>query len=255
MGICPIRGQSNLTTLENPPESVPDRQDSVTVSLCDYPPFGRTELTVGIGEMLTILSDDGDFMSVRSTTTGREGCVPTNYTAKVKHGWLFTGVSRCRAMELLMQPDNQNGAFLIRESETNRDCLSLSVLWRTNSAYLDCVKHYRVSRLQNGWVYISGGLTFPSLRCLVEHYSECADGLCSRLTRPCFIRGLDNATESRPSPTTVRTPTVNWKDISRSMIFRKKRTQSGNSLVSEGLREAITSYLQMTEDDGDRWDV
>ncbi len=54
------------------------------------------------------------------------------------------------------------------------DCYSLSVLRRTHSSYQDCVKHYRISHLQNGWVYISPGLTFPSLHHLVEHYS----GLC-----------------------------------------------------------------------------
>ncbi|XP_068171172.1 src-like-adapter 2 [Antennarius striatus] len=255
MGICPIRGQSNLTILENPAESVLDTQDSITVSLCNYPSLGHTAVTMCIGEMLTILSDDGDFMTVRSTITGRDSYVPTSYTAKVKHGWLFTGISRYKAMELLMQPNNQNGAFLIRESETNKDCFSLSILWRTNSTYLDCVKHYRISRLQNGWLYISGGLTFPSLHRLVEHYSECADGLCGQLMQPCFIRGQDNARERRPPPTTVRRPTVNWKDISKSVIFKKKRTQSGNSLVSEGLRDAITSYLQMTEGNDDCWDV
>lgn len=51
------------------------------------------------------------------------------------------------------------------------DCYSLSVLRKTNSSCLDGVKHYRISQLQNGWVYISPGLTFPSLHHLVEHYS------------------------------------------------------------------------------------
>ncbi|XP_041813988.1 src-like-adapter 2 [Chelmon rostratus] len=250
MGTCPIRCQSNMTILENPPETAtPAHQDSMIVSLYNYPSLGRTEMTMCLGEQLTILSDDGDFMIVRSTTTGRESYVPTNYTAKVTHRWLFTGISRYKAMELLMQPNNQNGAFLIRESETNRDCYSLSVLRRK------CVKHYRISHLQNGWVYISPGLTFPSLHHLVEHYSESADGLCCRLREPCFIHGFDDAREARPTPTTVRRPTINWKDISRSVIFRRKRTELDNSLVSEGLREAITSYLQMTESDNHSWDT
>ncbi|KAM8756647.1 src-like-adapter 2 [Acanthopagrus schlegelii] len=256
MGTCPIRCQSNRTILENSAEPVTSaNEDSVIVSLCDYPSFGRTELTMCIGEQLTVLSDDGDFMIVRSTTTGRESYVPTNYTAKVTHRWLFAGISRYKATELLMQPTNPNGAFLIRESETNRDCYSLSVLRRTNSSYQDCVKHYRISYLQNSWVYISPGLTFPSLHHLVQHYSESADGLCARLTRPCFIQGFDNARDARPIPITVRRPTINWKDISRSVIFKRKRTESGNSLVSEGLREAITSYLQMTEGNDHSWDT
>ncbi|XP_042352370.1 src-like-adapter 2 [Plectropomus leopardus] len=256
MGTCPIRRQSNRTILENHPEPVSQSlQDSMIVSLCDYPSFERSELTMCIGERLTIISDDGDFMMVRSTTTDQESYIPASYTAKVAHRWLFTGISRYKAVELLMQPNNQSGAFLIRESETNRDCYSLSVLRRANASYLDCVKHYRISKLQNGWFYISPGVTFPSLHHLVEHYSESADGLCSRLTGPCFIQGYDNAREARPVPTAIRRPTINWKDISSSMIFKRKRTESDQSLVSEGLREAITSYLQMTEGNDHSWDT
>lgn len=88
-------------------------QDSVIVSLYDYPSFGHTELTMCIGEQLTIVSEyeksfnvwsplmfssrlvkwqllilsnsDGDFVIVRSTTTGHESYIPTTYTAKVTH--------------------------------------------------------------------------------------------------------------------------------------------------------------------------
>ncbi|KAF3689507.1 Src-like-adapter 2 Src-like adapter protein 2 [Channa argus] len=256
MGNCPFRCQSNLNILENSSEPAsPSPQESIIVSLYNYPSFGRTELRMRIGERLTTLSDDGDFMMVRSTTTGHESYIPSTYTATVTNRWLFTGISRYKAVELLMQPNNQTGAFLIRESETNRDCYSLSVLKRTNASYMDSVKHYRITLLQNGWVYISPGLTFPSLHHLVDHYSERVDGLTCRLTVPCFIHGLDNASEARPTPTAIRRPTVNWKDISRSMIFRKKRTESDNSLVSEGLREAISSYLQMTEGSDHSWDT
>ncbi|XP_065811078.1 src-like-adapter 2 [Labrus bergylta] len=254
MGICPIRCQSNLTVLENTPESLSQAiHESMIVSLCNYTSFGQTEFTMCFGEQLTIISQDGDFMMVRSSTTGIESYIPTCYTAKVTCRWLFTGISRNKAIELLMEPQNLSGAFLIRESETTTDGYSLSVLRRTNSS--DCVKHYRISNLQNGWFYISPRLTFPSLQHLVEHYSECEDGLCCRLSGPCFIKGFDNAREARPVPTAIRRPTFNWKDISRSMIFRRKRTESDNSLVSEGLREAISSYLQMTEVQDHSWDT
>ncbi|XP_035007778.2 src-like-adapter 2 [Hippoglossus stenolepis] len=258
MGTCPIKFRSSHPILETPPEPVGEGlQESVIVSLHNYPSLGHTQLAMSmcIGERLTILSDDGDFIMVRSTTTGHEGYIPNTYTAKVTHRWLYTGISRLKAVELLLQPSNHNGAFLVRESETQRDCHSLSILRRTNSSYLDGVKHYRISRLQNGWVYISPGLTFPSLHHLVEHYSECADGLSSRLTAPCFIQGLSDPGEARPVPTAIRRPTINWKDISRSMLFKRKRTESDNSLVSEGLREAIISYLQMTEGNDHSWDT
>uniref|UniRef100_H3CPC9 Src like adaptor 2a n=1 Tax=Tetraodon nigroviridis TaxID=99883 RepID=H3CPC9_TETNG len=229
----------------------PAHEDTLIVCLCDYPAFGHIGLTVRIGERLTILSDDGDFLMVRSATTGLESYIPTTYAAKVTHTWLFAGVSRSKAVELLMLPNNRNGAFLIRESETSADCYSLSILRRSGSPCMDSVKHYRICCLQNGWVYISPGLTFPSLHHLVEHYSESAGGLCCRLTAPCFIKSSDG--ESKFAPATARRPTFNWKDISRSMIFKRERTESDNSLVSEGLREAISSYLQMTEGDENSW--
>ncbi|XP_029946543.1 src-like-adapter 2 isoform X2 [Salarias fasciatus] len=256
MGNCPTRCQSNLAILENSSDSAtPDQQEDVIVSLCDYPSFTLTEQTMSIGEKLTIISDDGDFIMVRSISTGRESYIPTNYTAKVTHRWLFKGISRCKAEELLMHPNNHNGAFLIRESETSRGGFSLSILRRGNSSSLDCVKHYRISQLPNGWVHISPRLTFPSLHHLIQHYLETRDGLCCQLTAPCFIKGLDNMMEARPVPTAIRRPTINWKDVTRSVLLRRKRPESDNPLVSEGLREAISSYLQMTEGDDSSWDT
>uniref|UniRef100_A0A3Q3J3N5 SH2 domain-containing protein n=1 Tax=Monopterus albus TaxID=43700 RepID=A0A3Q3J3N5_MONAL len=227
---------SRVTYIKPMQEAASLQSESMIVSLYNYPSFGHTQLNMCVGERLIII--DGDFIMVRSTTTGRDSYIPTNYAARVTHRWLFTGTSRYKAEELLMQPSNQTGAFLIRESETNRDCYSLSILRRTNTSHPDCVKHYRIYLLPNGWLYISPRLTFPSLHALVQHYSEFADGLTCRLTVPCFIQGVDNA---RPIPTAIRRPTINWKEISR------KRTESDHSLVSEGLREAISSYLQITD--------
>lgn len=42
---------------------------------------------------------------------------------------------------------------------------------RTELASWDAVTHYRIHRLENGWLYISPRLTFPSLHDLVDHYS------------------------------------------------------------------------------------
>lgn len=49
-------------------------------------------------------------------------------------------------------------------------CYSLSVR-RSEHASWDSVTHYRIHRLENGWLYISPRLTFPSLHDLVDHYS------------------------------------------------------------------------------------
>uniref|UniRef100_A0A8C6UNN9 Si:ch211-25d12.7 n=1 Tax=Neogobius melanostomus TaxID=47308 RepID=A0A8C6UNN9_9GOBI len=202
----------------------------------DYPSIGQTELTMHIGDRLTVTSE---YVSYE-----------THFMLIVRDKWLYTGISRFKAVEQLMLPDNINGSFLIRESETHKDCYSLSVLMREHHTNVDSVKHYRISHLPNGWLYISPGLTFPSLQRLIDHYTEWADGLCCRLTKPCFIGGWDNL-----RPIVIKRPTINWKDITRSVIFRRKRTESDNSLVSEGLREAINSYLLMTEGSDLEWDT
>ncbi|XP_061543810.1 src-like-adapter 2 isoform X3 [Phycodurus eques] len=247
MGLCPSRCRSDLTVLENPPEppsSVSD--ETMTVSLFDFLSFGGTELVMTIGERLSIISE--------SATTSREMYIPTNYTAKVTQRWLFTGISRLKAEELLMQPQNHIGGFLIRDSETNTDCFSLSVRWRVSVVFSNCVKHYLIAQLQNGRVYITPKRSFSSLKHLVEHYSESADGLCCRLNEPCFIQGLDVPRENRLVVSTAhRKPANNWKDISRSMILKRTRTGSDNSMVSEGLREAMSSYLQLTEGNNHSW--
>ncbi|KAJ0023257.1 hypothetical protein NQD34_003156 [Periophthalmus magnuspinnatus] len=253
MGTCCTRCHSHMAVLEN--HSVSESsvaEDSIIVALHNYPSIGQAELTMRMGDRLTVTTDDGDFMIVKSVTTERESYIPTNYTAKVTHRWLYTRVSRLKAVELLMLPENRNGSFLIRESETNTDCYSLSVLRRDPYSYIDSVKHYRISHLPNGWLFISPGLTFPSMQHLINHYTENADGLCCKLTKPCYIGGLENI---RPAPVVIRRPTLNWKNIRRSVIFQQKRTESGHSLVSEGLREAISSYLQMTEDSDLSWDT
>ncbi|KAM6981323.1 src-like-adapter 2 [Aplochiton taeniatus] len=255
MGNCPINSRSNLATMEN--HTVPttlDNQRNIVVALHDYPADGLLEGGMHIGERLIVISDDGDFMMVKSVTTGGKCYIPSNFTAHVTNRWLFTGISRLKAEELLLLLHNQTGAFMIRESQTSADSYSLSVLSRNSPSYLGSVKHYRISRLQNGWFYITPSHTFASLSHLVEHYSESADGLCSLLRQPCFIQGLNNCAETiTPLPMTIRRPTLNWRDVTSSMIFKKDRAKSEDSLVSEGLREAINAYLYMTESKG--WDT
>lgn len=260
MGNCPVKVRSSMPTLENPTEpAMSDNNRPMVVSLYDFPSQDPLESSIRMGERLTVLSDDGDFWMVRSTTTGNESYIPSHYTAKVINRWQYNGISRLNAEELLLMPHNYTGAFLIRQSQTNTDTYSLSVLGRTDSSYMGTVKHYRIRRLQNGWFYISPSLTFYTLGQLVEHYSESADGLCCLLREPCIIQGSNNTTMTRPYPKAIRRPTLNWKDVDSSMIFSKGRVDSEDSLVSKGLREAMSSYLYMTEascqDCGKHWDT
>ncbi|XP_030625992.1 src-like-adapter 2 [Chanos chanos] len=235
-----------------------DRNKYVVVALYDYPAGCPADCSIRVGERLTILTDEGEWCRVRSSATGKESYIPSNYTAKLFHRWQFEGLSRQKAEELLMLPYNEPGSFLIRESQTHPGAHTLSVR-KNSSDERRTVKHYRIYRLDNGWHYISPRLTFQTLFHLVEHYSEVEDGLCCLLREPCYIQGSNNVpVVSGPPPKAIRKPTLNWKDVNSSMIFGKTKEGAEDSLVSEGLKEAINSYLYMTEACGEcsvNWDT
>ncbi|XP_074868106.1 src-like-adapter 2 isoform X2 [Carettochelys insculpta] len=161
--------------------------------------------------------------------------------------WLYEGVSREKAEELLLLPCNHSGSFLIRESQTRRGGYSLSVR-HSNRASWDSVKHYRIHRLENGWLYIAPRLTFPSLQALVDHYSEIAEGLCCLLKEPCFIQGAVRApAQALPPPVVVKKATLNWQELNSAVLFSEAPPADEESPVSLGLREAISSYLFLSE--------
>lgn len=84
----------------------------------------------------------------------------------------------------------------------------------------DTVKHYRVKQFDGGGYYITTKCGFQSLRNLVEHYSRDANGLCSRLTRPC----------PRPPPLTkdLSVQTKDKWEVPRTSIAFVKQLGSGN---------------------------
>jgi len=93
--------------------------------------------------------------------------------------WYFGKIKRIEAEKKLLLPQNEHGAFLIRDSESRRNDYSLSV--RDG----DTVKHYRIRQLDDGGFFIARRTTFRTLQELVEHYSRDADGLCVNLRKPC----------------------------------------------------------------------
>ncbi|XP_006875788.1 PREDICTED: src-like-adapter 2 [Chrysochloris asiatica] len=148
-----------------------ERSKATAVALGSFPVGEQAELSLRLGEPLTIISEDGDWWTVLSEVSSREYSIPSIHVAKVSHGWLYEGLSREKAEELLLLPGNLGGAFLIRESQSRRGSYSLSIRLSRPTSW-DRIRHYRIHRLDNGWLYISPRLTFPSLQALVDHYSE-----------------------------------------------------------------------------------
>ncbi|XP_029821153.1 src-like-adapter 2 [Manacus vitellinus] len=90
------------------------------LALCDFPSGAGMAAVLRMGEQLRILSEDGEWWLVVSEVSGKECHVPSSCVAKIRHGWLYEGVSRQKAEELLLRPGNHSGSFLIRESQTRR---------------------------------------------------------------------------------------------------------------------------------------
>lgn len=109
-------------------------------------------------------------------------------------------MGRKDAERLLLNPGNQRGIFLVRESETTKgmtiilSCAqnTFPIVWGSwsDSAYPppspgayslsirdwdevrgDNVKHYKIRKLDNGGYYITTRAQFDTLQKLVKHYT------------------------------------------------------------------------------------
>ncbi|XP_042630006.1 uncharacterized protein LOC109107999 isoform X1 [Cyprinus carpio] len=174
-----------------PPPSSP-LPENLVVALYKYEPCHSDDLGFEKGEQLKVLNnDDPEWFMAESLFTGQRGYIPQNFVAKLNsmetEPWFFKNLSRNDAMRQLLAPGNTQGSFLIRESETTPGSFSLSVrdLDHTQG---DIIKHYRIRNLDAGGFYITTKISFSSLSELVKHYSREADGLCTRLVKPCQTR-------------------------------------------------------------------
>ncbi|XP_059714907.1 tyrosine-protein kinase Yes [Haemorhous mexicanus] len=162
---------------------------TVFVALYDYEARTTDDLSFKKGERFQIINNtEGDWWEARSIATGKTGYIPSNYVAPADsiqaEEWYFGKMGRKDAERLLLNPGNQRGIFLVRESETTKGAYSLSIRdW--DEVRGDNVKHYKIRKLDNGGYYITTRAQFESLQKLVKHYREHADGLCHKLTTVC----------------------------------------------------------------------
>ncbi|KAI7799925.1 tyrosine-protein kinase SRK2 [Triplophysa rosa] len=171
---------------EPPPRVLPPKPCSVYIALYDYTARTEEDLSFHTGDKLKPLTKKDDWWYARGITgisANKQGYIPANYVAPVEsidaEPWYFPETKRLDAEKLLLFDDNQNGAFLIRNCESQTGELSLSVLDSGK------VKHYKIKTLDAGGYFVSRTRSFSTLRELVDHYSTCDDGLCVRLGEPC----------------------------------------------------------------------
>lgn len=191
----------------------------IVIALYEYDTGAEEDLKFQKGEQLEILDDtQGDWWYAVSKKTGEKGYIPSNYVAPLRsiqaEPWYFGKLRRVDADKKLLMPENEHGAFIIRDSESRENDFSLSV--RDH----ECVKHYRIRQLDDGGFFIARRTTFRTLQDLVEHYSREADGLCVNLRAPCI--NLD-----KPVTNELSYQTKDKWEIDRSSLTFLKELGSG----------------------------
>ncbi|KAM9384154.1 src like adaptor 1a [Pholidichthys leucotaenia] len=226
---------------ENADDSIKGFEDDVVVVLQDYPAPNISEPIYRMGEKLRVIAQEAYWWKVRCVKTGKENYIPRSHVARVYHGWLFEGIDRQKAEELLLLPGNRVGSFLVRESKRERGLYSLSVKHRD-------ITHYRIFRLDNSWYYISPRLTFQCLEDMIHHYSDSADGLCCVLSAPCLV-GTNQAADPNPTaPPVVMRCNFDWKKVDRNQLVSQE--SCSDNTVSYGVRNSIAAYLSLSGGEG-----
>ncbi|XP_038073023.1 tyrosine-protein kinase STK-like [Patiria miniata] len=207
------------------------------IALYDYAAQEKVDLSFQKGETLDIINKRSEhWWYARSTKTGQEGNVPSNYIRRARdidtEEWYFGHISRIEAEKKLLQPGVQQGMFIVRDSESNPGAFSISILDH-DSDIGNNVKHYRIQKRgddETGSYDIDGGASFPVIVELIDHYQCEADGLCTKLTYPC----------PRETPKTVDLGDDDWEIPKECLTLEKKIAVGQYGDVWKGVLEGKT---------------
>ncbi|XP_018555176.1 tyrosine-protein kinase SRK2 [Lates calcarifer] len=219
-----------------------DKAGDYYIALYDYSARTEEDLSFNTGDTLEALDKSaGEWWFAKALTgvsASKQGYIPANYVAPVEsidaEPWYFPETKRLDAEKMLLAGGNQHGAFLIRNCESQKGELSLSVLDSGR------VKHYKLKKQDNGHYFVSRTKSFATLKELVEHYSKQADGLCVRLGEPC---------KKMEAPQThgLSYNTVDQWEIDRNSIKLLRKLGAGQfGEVFEGLWNETTAVAVKT---------
>ncbi|CAO2628006.1 Tyrosine-protein kinase FRK [Lemmus lemmus] len=225
---------------ETPRSEEPQRSHGhYFVALFDYEARTEEDLSFRAGDKLQVLdtSHEGWWLA-RHLEKQLQGYIPSNYVAEDRtlqaEPWFFGAIKRADAERQLQYSENQTGAFLIRESESQKGDFSLSGR-RIALRHEGIVKHYRIRRLDEGGFFLTRRKTFSTLNEFVSYYTTTSDGLCVKLEKPCL------------KPFDLSYKTVDHWEIDRNSIQLLKRLGSGQfGEVWEGLWNNTTPVAVKT---------
>ncbi|CAN0210315.1 unnamed protein product [Lampetra planeri] len=128
----------------------------------DFTATADDELSFKRGDVLKVINEDCDQNWYKAELNGKDGFIPKNYIEMKPHPWFHGRISRAKAEELLASQRN-DGAFLVRESESSPGDFSLSVKFGND------VQHFKVLRDGAG-KYFLWVVKFNSLNELVDYH-------------------------------------------------------------------------------------
>ena len=130
------------------------------LALHDFHTTAGDELSFKKGSVLKVLNTDNNWYEAEQD--GKGGLIPKNYIQMKDHQWYHGRITRANAEEKLSKQP-QDGAFLIRESESTPGDFSLSVKFGGH------VQHFKVLRDGAG-KYFLWVIKFNSLNQLVDYH-------------------------------------------------------------------------------------
>eukprot|EP00052_Salpingoeca_macrocollata_P001091 m.23829 g.23829 ORF g.23829 m.23829 type:complete len:677 (-) comp11095_c0_seq1:50-2080(-) len=137
-----------------------------------------TDLSINVGDKLTIMDCTEQHWWKARNAQGQTGFVPRNYVRRLgieSEPWYHGKISRPEAAALLRMA-NQEGCFLVRDSESKAGEYSLSV------SHGESLRHYHI-KYQDGMYFIHERHRFPDITQLIEYHKLNSGGLVTRLRK------------------------------------------------------------------------
>ncbi|KAG9508933.1 Protein enhancer of sevenless 2B, partial [Fragariocoptes setiger] len=117
------------------------------VALHDFTQTEQDELSFRRGDILNILNMEDDKNWYKAEMNGQTGLIPVNYIQLREHPWYYGRITRADAERKLLNT-RQDGAFLVRVSESSPGDFSLSV--KCGPA----VQHFKILRDTQGKFFL-----------------------------------------------------------------------------------------------------